>query len=435
MRSSIIFGSASAVATMAPMLGRVGPMSGRNIAVYALVVALIAGLLALRSHSSPRRRVVVFLTSSFVLLVAIVAAASSDQIQYLASASHWVNAPAEYYESKLLVVLLSTVPVLTLITMAAFIDSDKRVGYAKGGLFGFVLVGAIAALRLASDWQHILTDDLGVAWAYLSNVERGYSLVGHSAIYAAAAVATLAFINESKLRQIIVALSCALLLTCIFLINQRADVVFVAAAIVGIGLWGIVFNVRRRQKAFVLPVSTLAATAMIMLTINPANVTYWSEFAEGLEATSLTTRVNAATEALSDRTSSEEVTATPPQNKAPEPTAAPSAVPMVSPSGLGSFALIDPILLYPHNILVELWAEVGAIGLAAFAILLIGGAFYALNAKPVEVAQVALASGGVLLVLLLHSMKAGDLSSLGVLIFSVWLVWSLPKRRPYTDSR
>ncbi|MBR2692321.1 MAG: hypothetical protein IKE42_31070 [Aquamicrobium sp.] len=413
-----VVGVASSATVLAPFLGRVGGTSGRYIAIVCLLITLVLALCEMKRWARPTKRATLFSACAVLLLVFIILAASPPQWEYATNIHNWISAPVTYYRAKLVVILVNAIPALAVVFAAALFSRNLTLNYSRGALVGFVVIGAIAAARLISDSKYIFTDDLDLAWSYLADRNRGYSVVGHGIIYAVAALAPLGFVTDDWRRNSLIAVICAFFFTCIFVVNQRADVVFTATILIAACVWAIIFNIRRTAKIRILPTFAIAAGIFIFGVLNPAHTIYWSELMGGIGSQAVESRIAAASDALDGGQEADSKDAARLSTENGDPRA----------SGLGAVALRNPKLLYPHNVALEIWAEVGVIATLLFMFMMVGSAYYAAQFRNLRRAQVALGLGSVLCMILLHHMKAGDLSSLGLLYWGMWTVWSFPRR-------
>lgn len=421
----LIAGTLGAFAVMCPYLGRLGGIPMRTLTPVALAALFWIARSAVQRMPP---RLIVFNLMLLAITLLVLASASGVHIHYLFSLENWLRSPTEYYDSKLLVFLIGMGPPAFIMIFASCLNDYARGQFIRGALIGFILVGALSLLRLSLDWQFIFTSNIGEAWDYLANGQsngRDFSMVSFGAILAASSAASLGFFGSNLWKALLMAFMSALFLCGVFVVNQRSNFLFTSVTLAA----ALAVLACRREALRSAVVSVLAVfavvTAFTTIAANPAHVGYWGEFG-GAAQTRLDIVVSAfgysMPERLPDDISNLPELDVPQANSTPVYSEAKN-----HPTGLGAFAMIDHDLLFPHNILAELWIEVGAVSAILFSFLIVGWAYYALRRELSYRTARAAAATAVGLVIVLHSMKSGDLGFLGTIAFSLWLTLALPE--------
>lgn len=443
---NIFLGTLLSFTVMCPYLGQFGGIPMRALAPVTLGLFVVIFFGQRYALVGMRPRLAIFNTIVAFIICFVICSASNIQFRYLTSIGNWIHSPTEYYDAKLLMFLIGTMPVFLIMFMSSFLQEHARENMVRGIAIGLVFIGVLALCRLALDWRSLFSGDLEVAWRYLSKDPtngRSFSLVGFGALLASSAIAVFQWFQLRYQRTILVAVFCSIFLCGIFMVNQRSNFIFATgtAFIILIGV-----SALRRSVRFP---ATAAATILVIVSTfvifgaNPAHKVYWGEIHNAFK-----TRVamvalalgygNSVVEEKRDvcgvNSSGTEICvsqlpALDVPSSAPSPSVSlPQSVDVVPPTGLGSFALIDTQLLFPHNILAELWMEVGHISAILLAGIILWWAWLSITRTLESGSPLAFASAGIGLVVLLHTLKAGDLGFFGTMVFALWLIWAIPTK-------
>lgn len=443
---NVFLGILASFTVMCPYLGQFGGIPMRALAPMTLGIFAIVFFVQRHVLAGMRPRLAIFNAIVAFIVFLVIYSASNIQFRYLTFMGNWIHSPTEYYDAKLLMFLIGIVPVFLTMFMSSFLQERARENVVRGIAIGLVFIGVFAVCRLALDWQSLFSGDLEVAWRYLSKDPtngRSFSLVGFGALLASSAVAVFQWLQSRYQRTILVAILNSIFLCGIFVVNQRSNFIFAAGTAFAILIGVSALSRSVKFPAIAAAIILIFVSAFVIFGANPAHKIYWGEIHSAFK-----TRVDMVARAFGyENFALEEKAETCGENSSgnqicvsqlpaldvPDSASSPSVSPpqqvdIAPPTGLGSFALVDTQLLFPHNILAELWMEVGHVSAILLAGIILWWAWLAITRTFKSRSPLAFASAGVGLVVLLHAMKAGDLGFFGTMVFALWLIWAIPTK-------
>ncbi|MGQ7791820.1 O-antigen ligase family protein [Faunimonas sp. B44] len=435
-RSTFALGILFGIACFIPLLGRVYVLPGRVLALLAVLAAIALAVTMRTMLRRPSRTDFAFLVLASVLGVLVVLAGQPSQWAFLFRFRDWLGHENAYYEAKLLLFMLAYAPTLPMLAIGAMIPRPLRPRLAVGLLVGLLIVAVLAQFRLWSHWPRILTDDADKALLFFLDLRRGFSTVAYSGLFASAAAACMYFVLRGRRQAVLCGIAAGVFLLGTVLTNQRADVALGILALIGIAVMSPLYA--RVREHFVrvqlgLLAAGLTAAVLIALVVNPVHKMYWNDLLTGTQSEGVSVRMEAITAALQStpdgRTGGSPLSLRTwtqglglgSGDRRPAEAGRPTG-------GLGYYAILDPVLKHPHNVVLELWVEVGRLAVVAFAAMCAFTAIATLRPRPPRLAHLTFCLSAIAAVMLLHALKAGDTSTLGAIVFLLWIAGSLPRK-------
>lgn len=415
----IAFGIAIGLATTTPLLGQALPISGQTLSLMAISAAVLIFFFC--EHNFRLDSNYLIAIGLLVVYVALVArSAFPEQWGFLVHLSDWRNHTDHYVTAKLTVFFIKTLPPIAFGVMFSVLRNRERA--AKSMLLSAIATSLAGyAILLASSGSLIRTPHLVAAAWYNGTARPQFSTISMGLILIIGATAALAWLNEHPVRNFFISVFVGLCLLGTIMLDRRIDTIVFAISIVTILIATYRRNPTSRQ------VLTSSATIFLVplliwpIVTNDYNVEYWQTAPSGfryridafqnvVEYSSTPTYPTAgATGELETLQKSAQTS----QADTSE------AFRLLWGGGLGLYAIrSDGGLLYPHNIVLETFLEVGSVAavalLLAMAILLLPLArkLFTRAITPEELVTAAIAT-----ILFLISLKSGDISNVGNILF------------------
>ena len=394
-------GALAALTVALPLVGRLFGVPGRFWAVLAAVV--LCGVW-LRHRPGLPDRITLSVVGLWVLFgLAVVTSASPDQWAILLDPSGWPYAADNYVESKLTVFVLSFGPPI----VAALIFALSRGSAAlEAMLWTFAAVAAFGMARIALDADILVKTDYQTARPFYVGDDRGhYSNISMSLLLALGAIGFLPRLTRDRKHQIAGTVFIGLCLFFSFWLNLRAELIFTGTAILGFATIAALFHRQFRSIGFVASIggAILLASTLGLLLHNEVNAEYWSD----LGVASVNIRVEFLASILGGS-----------DNYAAGSVISPGGGALWLGRGLGTYAVWYPDMLYPHNLILESYFELGTIGAALLILAIVipvgAGSYSVLTGRIAPMPLALWLCGGVLL---LNSMKSGDFTNAGHVAF------------------
>lgn len=412
-----VFGFLAALGIVLPFVGQSVPFGGRLLSIAALAAAMAVFLLPSIAKQRPSLLSVALILSAVVLAVVVTASASPIQLQLLLKPSSWRGSSGPYYDSKLVMFVVSFAPALALAMLFAFVAQVKEA--AVGWIAGLSAVAIICFVVLLSNWQYIARTDFWTSLDWFAGKNRtSFSTVSYGLAFTFAGISALGLVGGRDPKSFLLAAFSGVLLFGVFWLNRRGDVLLYCVALVGMGAALAVF--RRKTTALLIPSTSAIVAALLAFALgNGSNWTYWTLLSTAFqnrlalalgEDIRLEPSISLAGEAAGSLP--------PPafSSEAAQAVVVSSEANWLSGQGLGSFAFENP-LLYPHNVLIELTQESGVIAAACYlavAAIVFVSAIRALLSRRLTLLGTSLtATAGVAYA---GTLKTGDISSIGFVV-------------------
>lgn len=408
------FGVLVGLSLTLPLFGQVAGVPGRLISLAALTAALAMAFFLPTRRTSMVSWLFVGLATAYATLV--VFASSADQFAFLLDFSRWRAHESHYYESKLLMLALTFGPCLLLVI--AFCRMDESEETVRGMSASFLVMATLAAVRVALDADILIGADYATARPFYVGEDRGaYSTISFSAIFSMGAMVCVPRLAGSHAWRY--SLLLGLFVFMMVWLNQRADTIFlIAACTIFTVLAAARYPEFRRWGYFASLIGSVAIAGVLFLALhNDVNLDYWADGG----AAGFHDRVALAEIAV---TSSDE-------GGSLRFSFGGYSIQLNLGRGLGSYAILHPDLLYPHNLFLETYFEIGTLGLLALgAAIMLGAATGSLRGLTGQFTPSGLAIWMIAALMLLNSMKAGDASSIGnILILLAAAMATYSKRK------
>jgi len=348
----------------------------------------------------------VSLSASIVLAALIFYAAHDEQYIFLMSPNSWGRHQDLYFESKLLMFTINFAPAM-LITISTVTTLDRS-STMKMICLGITTVSSAAAIRILLFHGSQLWGadyDKSVSFFYDG---PGFSIVSYGILLVMGSVAALNF----RFGWMIA----AIFLMCAVLLARRVDSALIVLSVLTYYGWSF-FSVKRAPAARSMIGFILLSAILISMSINGHSITYFENIEEGVVQRSSIVFPQ-ENEAVDDHLS--------------------RLVDIWSPRGLGYLAngTLGGGHLYPHNLAIEVFYELGVVATIALAFIIFSPLCMGLtNLKSLNPSQVLACA--LLIVVMGLSLKAGDISNIGRLLFSAAICEALLRSPPIklTDPR
>lgn len=383
-----------------------------------------------------------------VLILALIAlvlqAALPEQYDFLLDPRRWRDHAKHYVSAKLTVFMISVIPPLAASSMFALIRTRRQA--VSGILLGIIAVSLVASAVLVLNSEGLVRTKYSVAADWYGGVGRAaFSTISMGFVLIFGSVAALAYLSGNSLRNLLISTFAGFCLLGTIMLDRRIDTIaFLLAVVVIICIWATIHEGWRRA---IKPLSAIFLIPILSWPIvtNEFNIEYWQTISTGLQY-----RAEAAANVLQfneDRPLSTDPKAVETKHSyqvadagdqitTVEVASAARAekdsdlLKMLLGGGLGLYAAkVSDTMLYPHNILLEMYLELGVIApivfLSTLALLLFPLARKILNRtiEPEELVTAALST-----VLFALSLKSGDISSVGNVLFFAIIAGSVSRR-------
>ncbi|MGB3445748.1 MAG: hypothetical protein WBA48_03520 [Xanthobacteraceae bacterium] len=416
------FGVAVGLAIATPLLGRSLFISGQTISLVATAAAFLFFIFCRHDFRLGNNQLVAIgLVLLYVALVAM--AAFPEQWDFLFHPRGWRDHADHYVTAKLTVFFIKTLPPIAFGVMFSVLQNRERA--VKAMLLSMLATSMIAFVVLVSASDNLIRAPYAVAADWYNGIGRAeFSTISMGLILIIGAIVSLVLMSENRTRNLFISIFIGLCLLSTIMLDRRIDTALFVIAIV-------VILAERYFRHPTLRKSLIPTIAIILvpLTIwpfvtNDFNIEYWQTAPSGFRyrfdafqnvveySTTPTYQSAGATGEIAalQKAAEDSLTNTSEISK------------LLRGGGLGLYAIrSDGGLLYPHNIVLETFLEIGVIAAAALliamAILLFPLARKLFNRTitPEEAVTAAVAT-----VLFLISLKSGDASNIGnILLFAI----------------
>jgi hypothetical protein len=383
-----------------PLFGPIGGLPASFISLAMLPAALVA-LFISGSFLIPPRRVWMPITALSIIVALALARASTEQLVFFASPP-WSERRELYVEAKLLVAVITILPPAFAAVILAVSPNKKRT--IDGVLCVMAALACAAAVRaIGPNLETLIRTDLLTAHQYY-RAEHGYSAVSYGILLTVGAVGALRFKGGWVIA--------GLLLFSTALLNRRADTFALTAVLVGLFA---AYSVRAQRPAgYTVLAAALIGGALFLALHNGHNEQHFSGLSRALDH-----RVEMINDALAVPTDKKPTEGGPVIYTFQVVEQPPAALTLLAGSGLGRYQEITGSRFeYPHNLPLELFLELGLIAALAFgAAALLPLSVAGWRTIQGTVSTEALLCAACLALMVANTLKAGDLTSLGRVVF------------------
>lgn len=443
-----LFGLLIGLAIAVSLLGRSLVLPGQAISLVAFIAAL--AILPFTSIAPSRLGIGLVTTFILVFLYICLIAFSAKESQWvnLLNLGDWSRHAEHYVDSKLTVFAITGLPPIILAVLLTILNHRQIA--TRYVLLGIIATSALGFIILASSSNELMGTNYGTAADWLSGKGRpAFSTISMGLLLILGALAALCWVGKAPALDKIIAAFVGFCLVATIMLHRRIDTILFVIAIVAI-----LITHARKSSSWKSAVTLMAIifaipTVSLPLVANDFTSSYWYHIASGMKY-----RTNAATIAIDliqadadestaeklgtakDKTAwltNKEITS---ENKE----AATANHASVSDDerfnaifdfgakilfgyGLGFYADNSADgMMYPHNLIIETFLENGAIASGA----LLVSIFLPLiplfaKLRRGTISRYELAFFAIAIVLFTVSLKAGEISSVGHLLFFVIL--------------
>lgn len=440
-----LFGLLIGLAIAVSLLGRALVLPGQAISLVAFTAAL--GIFPFTSIAPSRFRIGLITTFTLILVYICLIALSAKDSQWvnLFQPGGWNRHAEHYAESKLTVFAITALPP-TILAMVLTILNHRQVA-TRYVLLGIIATSALGFIILASSSNELVRTNYGTAADWLSGKGRpSFSTISMGLLLILGALATLCWVGKIPALDKIIAVFIGLCLVATIMLHRRIDTILFAIAIVAILVVHAQKKSSWKRTIPLMAVIFAIPTVSLPLVANDFTSSYWYHIASGMKY-----RTNAATIAIdliqadADQSTGETLgtgkdktawltnkeaiienkdAAAPNQASVSDserftPTIFDLSIKILFGYGLGFYAdNSSDGMMYPHNLLIETFLESGAI---ASGVLLIS-IFLPLiplfgRLRRGTISRYELTFLAIAIVLFFVSLKAGEISSVGHLLF------------------
>lgn len=391
---SLLLGAAAGFSIALPLFGRIGNVPS---SVIAAAVITLTGLVLLPSLFSTRRNGVndylpVF--AAVALIACVLLSAHERQWVFLASPGLWKQSAERYFDAKLFLFLLNSgIGVAASIVVLAVRDRGRTI---DGVCLGIIAVSLAAAMRLMiSHGRQLWATDLDTARAFFAG-DRSFSIVNYGVLMMLGAICSIRWRYGW--------ITAALFLACAILLARRVDSALIVLSAVGLYGWAFLtkrsFSPLLRLAGFAVVAALIASSG-----INELSSVYFGRTFESLanRSTLLAASVGTAVDDLDYLGEAE------PAQEFTGPRNIHEGLGHLSTGALGKF-------YYPHNLPVEIYREIGPVGLTAYAAIVLVPILMALIFLK-TLKQEALVALCLLVAMFGITLKAGDITNAGKIMF------------------
>lgn len=407
------FGFFIGIANTVPLLGRSLFIPGQLIAFVALAASFGLFLICRKNHRVGLRLVCAYaLIAIYLALVA--QSANIDQWAYLLQPLQWSRHADNYIRSKFVVFLVTALPPLAAGLMFSVLN-ERRAAF-RGITIGIIAVSIIGLIVLvaASDGLYRSSYDAASDW-YMGKNRALFSIISMGILLILGGVSSLFWLRSRATFSLAVAIFIGLCLLGVAMLIRRIDtVLFVVAVIVILSVYWLQRPTERRMLATTLAIMFAIPALAWPVVANEFSVAYWANFSSGYNSRAEAARTTI--ELLESGQTPQIANADKATVTLPRATSSQS---WLWGNGLGYYASRSGDgLTYPHNLLLETSLESGPLAVAVFVGLLlilllpIGGRFLIGTISRYEIVGSAAA-----VILFLASLKAGDMTSVGPIMF------------------
>jgi hypothetical protein len=277
-------------------------------------------------------------------------AASTDQLEFFLKPNAWMNHISLYVEAKMLMIVINATPSIMLVVALLACNDQKNA--VRGFMFG-VLTTAIIGLARTSPYIYLLLKTEENSNLYFGQPElQGFSIVSFGSLCFCGAVAAMTLPRAWMLGAVFHFMA--------FWTNRKIEFILITLLAILIWLWK--FNSQTLWTKWRI-VPFLAFTLVGIVTLhNDANVTSWKFFSQSFVNRSAL--VESAVKGAEYKPDVYEL-----RVETPNPCAIPGRCKKPSRQvntflfgkGLGWYASLGGAYKYPHNSIVESYAETGII--------------------------------------------------------------------------
>ena len=412
------FGLCAAVVIAAPLLGRSIFIPGQLIAAVAFLVA--SGLfLASQKDYPPSWRTASAYALIAIYLALVVQSADARQWSLLLHPGQWSGHERDYVGFKLVVFLVNAgPPIATGIMFSLLAERNHAFRGLAVGLLAVTLIGA-AVLIAASDGLYRSSYDVAADW-YNGKGRVQFSIISMGILLILGGLASLFWISHRRRINLLIAAFVGLcLLGTIMLIRRMDTVLFVFSIAL------VIATIYRQTRVWQALVPMLAIAIIPAMTwpmvANEFSISYWRHMAGGLQyrVTAAQTTINLSEQPYQQRKLEAAAESSAAIRKIERGRQSANSRPWILGNGLGYYAKkSNDDLKYPHNLFLETYLESGPLAtfvLSALLILLLAPSAWRLLSGTIS--RYELLGAGAAAMLLFASMKAGDITSVGAILF------------------
>ncbi len=390
--SVALSGLIAGIGILWPYLGRTVDF-GLHARVWGFIALLVAVFLLVIKNDKPwNRENKLDISLVLIFFVSCSLFATNIQLQEL----FFPSLSGDYFIRKLSILFYAAILPAILIRVMLFKNNELQ--FYKWFLIGFVFLSVVAAFVVFGYWDYIYmaTNKVSRQLRKLNKI----STIGLSLVFSLAYFSILSLRTTRKFFFLFKLPYILLVLFLIFILRQRAHILVIAFATIPF----VVKNWERKlfvQISIIILFLLIASIYMIDLTqFSDSKVSkYWSHVFEGRILNTRLPIYQAAWDGF-----------------------------IANPlgQGLGSFVINNPQWSYPHNLILEAFFETGILG----GVIVLGMVFqmfklsirmFKLYYEDVEKSNLAFSYGSILLLLLVHQLKAGGIESIGLLLVA-WFV-------------
>lgn len=383
-----IFGFFTILGLLLPFYGRSFSFFGIHVRIVSYLLLASACLITLPSFRFRDARNDLGLLLIVFLALTLIHAAP---VQFKSLLTMQYKQP--YYEGKLALIFQISLPYL----IAGYIISplrDKK-PFIRGAWWGLIAAGILAFIILFFHRKYFLGGTYKLAAQFPSlNI---FSTISMSIMLSLGTIALIGTNPKSNYQGIPAFICGSFFVLCIFLLYQRAHLIIIALIIVARFLKLRLKSIIIYSVAFAAVIGALFFFATEQV-FNVHVVGYWHEALKGyMFKGRLEMWVPPLIEALKNPLG----------------------------SGLGHYALVHEVDLYPHNVFIEAFYELGILGALSIGIICAWGFLHALNILPGRQQLPELKDkwflSGIVFFCLVHDMKSGTLAYFYLMPFFMFI--------------